>query len=270
MHAINVGRLGGRRAVTSSGSSLVTRLGRRRPAAPEYARVCYDAAAGAAAVAPAHRVVTSAVPVRAVTGGGSLDPAVATVAGSCAGRFQVAELHQSGGGTVVGVSRHPGEAAMTLSTDSGQSFGSMRTLPGVPTPSCQTSLLNADGGGEIDRLITSAPSNPATRQNFTLSAGTATGAWLAVLQGTLFPSTREARLARFSRPRLHFRGLQGWCLAAPRHRGGSSWHWPLPRNRTTVLGANVFIVSRHENRFLADAPVMKSGEQPENDVLTKV
>eukprot|EP01048_Picozoa_sp_COSAG05_P025939 COSAG05_NODE_6839_length_893_cov_2.607053_1_plen_203_part_00 len=100
----------------------------------------------------------------------------------CGDEYQVAELHEGGGGTVVGVSRHPAEAAMTLSTDSGSSFGPMRTLPGVPTADCQISLVNADSGSAVDRLLIGAPSNPATRQNMTLSAGSATGIWSGVLQ----------------------------------------------------------------------------------------
>ena len=66
-----------------------------------------------------------------------------------------------------------------LPSDQGDSFGSgdMRVLPELPTPSCQTSIVNAGcssakpecaAGG--DKMLISAPWG-TTRQNMTLSAG---------------------------------------------------------------------------------------------------
>ena len=66
-----------------------------------------------------------------------------------------------------------------MPADQGDSFGSgdMRVLPELPTPSCQTSIVNAGcssakpecaAGG--DKMLISAPWG-TTRQNMTLSAG---------------------------------------------------------------------------------------------------
>ena len=100
---------------------------------------------------------------------------------------QVAEL-AGGAGGVLGVSRHPGGPAVTTSRDAGATFpGAMRVLTELPTPSCQTSLLNAGCGAArpactADRLLISAPWSHATRTNMTLSAGSAAGGWAAVVQ----------------------------------------------------------------------------------------
>ena len=64
-----------------------------------------------------------------------------------------------------------------MSTSEGKSFGPMRTLPELETPSCQTSILNANGGGGQDRLVISAPFSKSSRSNMTLSTGTTTGEW---------------------------------------------------------------------------------------------
>jgi len=101
-------------------------------------------------------------------------------AAQCGDEFQVAEL--AGDGGIVGVSRHPGGPALALSTTEGASFGSMRTLPELETPSRQTSILNANQGGHQDRLVISAPFSKSTRSNMTLSTGTATGGWSPVVQ----------------------------------------------------------------------------------------
>ena len=97
----------------------------------------------------------------------------------CGDEFQVTELRD---GSILGVSRHPGGPALTVSTDQGASFstGPMRVLATIPSPSCQTSLLNA-GDASGDKLLISAPFGSA-RSNMTLSTGTATGEWSAVLQ----------------------------------------------------------------------------------------
>ena len=104
----------------------------------------------------------------------------------CGDEFQLAELVTNGGG-IVGVSRHPGGPALTVSTTAGASFGPMRTLPELKTPSCQTSIINAKGTGAVDRLLISAPFSKTSRTNMSLSAGTATGSWSSVVQ--LSPST---------------------------------------------------------------------------------
>lgn len=92
----------------------------------------------------------------------------------------MAEL--AGDGGVVGVSRHPGGPALALSHSAGSSFGPMRTLPELETPSCQTSILNANQGDGTDRLVISAPFSKSSRSNMTLSTGTATGVWSPVVQ----------------------------------------------------------------------------------------
>lgn len=84
-------------------------------------------------------------------------------------------------GDVVGVSRHPGGPALTVSHDGASSFGSMRTVSEIMTPSCQTSILNA-GGTQSDRLLMSAPLSAKSRVNMTLSEGTSTGGWKTLVQ----------------------------------------------------------------------------------------
>ena len=91
-------------------------------------------------------------------------------------------MSELGDGGIVGVSRHPGGPALALSTTEGASFGPMRTLPELETPSCQTSILNANGGGDQDRLVISAPFSKRSRANMTLSTGTAGGGWSPVVQ----------------------------------------------------------------------------------------
>jgi hypothetical protein len=81
-----------------------------------------------------------------------------------------------------------GGPALTVSTDQGGSFSTseMRVLSTIPSPGCQTSMLNTGCGAarpacSADKLWISAPFGK-TRANMTLSTGTVEGEWEAALQ----------------------------------------------------------------------------------------
>ena len=114
----------------------------------------------------------------------------------------------------------------------------MRTLPELETPSCQTSILNANrGGDQEDRLVISAPFSNSSRSNMTLSTGTATGGWSPIVQ--LSPTAASyggySALAELSNGDLLCmwegpclasdpNGLDMFCLATIRLQSNASVH----------------------------------------------